>query len=798
MFRHYLTIAVRNLVKYKSYALNNILGLTIGFACSISILLYVQNELSYDRYHENADRIYRIVEGNDVKTPPLLGPTLEIEFPEIEHFVRIQGTAGIWLMAYEDKVFYETRVAWTDGTLFNIFSFPLLRGNPDTALKDPYSVVISQSTARKVFGDEDPMGKVIVADNGLADLRVTGVMEDIPDNSHFQMDYFVSLSTGPLVGNPRTLTRWSVRYFYTYLLLTEGYPGEMIEDKLPTFVDKHMGGYLESTGGHFEPYLQRLTDIHLHSHLENEFSVNGDSTYVAILLVVAAFVIVLTCVNFTNLSTARAMVRIREVGFRKVAGAQRWELIQQSIGETMLQALCASILAVIIVWLVLPTFNDLSGKQLSLSFPDNPIYLVTWFGLTVLVGLLAGLYPAVFVSSIKPTGLLTENQPVHRRQDYMRKGLVMIQCTISVALIVGTLVLYQQLGFLRNVKLGFEKEQVMVIPSGIREVEDAFPVLKQALLQHHGVLNVTDASSVPGVAGSRGFIRSMTLEVFEGAGTHRIDLGYIETGPDFVETLGIELIAGRSFYAGERSDSDMWKVILNETAAGALGWNAPEKAIGAQVLLDTEYRMEVVGVMRDFHMKSLHQPIQPMALMHYPYGGTFFAAKLSPNDLENTLQNIRETWTSILPAFPLRYSFMSDDFDRLYQADRHFGQVCGLFTSIAAFIAIQGLIGLASFSVGQRLKEISIRKVLGASVSQILVLVSREFVVLIIIANAAGWLLAYYGLSYWLQQFAYRIDIGGDTFLMVGALSLVVVIGVIGYYVIKTATANLADVLRNG
>ena len=642
------------------------------------------------------------------------------------------------------------------------------------------------------------MGKVIVADNGLADLRVTGVMEDIPDNSHFQMDYFVSLSTGPLVGNPRTLTRWSVRYFYTYLLLSEESRAETLEQKLPAFVDKHMGGYLESTGGHFEPYLQRLTDIHLHSHLENELGVNGDNTYVAILLVVAAFVIVLTCVNFTNLSTARAMVRIREVGFRKVAGAQRWELIQQSIGETMLQALCASVIAVIIVWLVLPTFNDLSGKQLSLSFLDNPIYLVTWFGLTVLVGLLAGLYPAVFVSSIKPTGLLTENQPVHLRQDYTRKGLVTIQCTISVALIVGTLVLYQQLGFLRNVKLGFEKEQVMVIPSGIREVEEAFPVLKQALLQHPGVLNVTDASSVPGVAGSRGFIRSMTAEVFEGAGTHRIDLGYIETGPDFVETLGIELMAGRSFYTGERSDSDMWKVILNETAAGALGWNAAEKAIGVQVLLDTEYRMEVVGVMRDFHMKSLHQPIQPMALMHYPYGGTFFAAKLSPNDLENTLQNIRETWTSILPAFPLRYSFMSDDFDQLYQADRHFGQVCGLFTSIAAFIAIQGLIGLASFSVGQRLKEISIRKVLGASVSQILVLVSREFVVLIVIANAVGWLLAYYGLSFWLQQFAYRIDISSDTFVMVGILSLVVVMAVLGYRVIRTVTSSLADVLRSG
>ena len=798
MFIHYLTIAVRTLFKYKSYALNNILGLTIGFACAISILLYVRNELSYDRYHENADRIYRIVEGNDVKTPPLLGPTLKEEYPEIERFLRIQGTAGIWLMAYQDKVFYETEVAWTDETLFDLFSFPLLRGNPDTALKDPYSVVITRSTAQKMFGDEDPMGKVIVADNGFADLRVTGVMEDIPDNSHFRMDYFVSLSTAPLVGYPRTLERWNVRYFYTYLLLTEGYPGEMLEEKLPAFVGKHMGSYLESTGGRFEPYLQRLTDIHLHSHLENELGVNGDNTYVAILLVVAAFVIVLTCVNFTNLSTARAMVRIREIGFRKVAGAQRWELIQQSIGETMLQALCASLIAVILLWLILPTFNDLSGKQLSLSILDNPIYLFAWIGLTVLVGLLAGLYPAVFVSSIKPTGMLIENQPVHRRQDYLRKGLVMIQCTISVALIVGTLVLYQQLGFLRNAKLGFEKEQVMVIPSGIREIEESFPVLRQAFLQYPGILNVTDASSFPGVAGGRGFIRSMTAEVFEGAGTHRIDLGYIETGPDFVETMGIELMAGRSFDTGEQSESSLGKVILNETAAGALGWTTPEEAIGMQVLLRTEYRMEVVGVMADLHMKSLHQPIRPMALLHYPYGNTFFAAKLSPDDLEHTLSYIRETWSSILPAFPLRYSFMSDDIDRLYQADRHFGQVCGLFTSIAAFIAIQGLIGLASFSVKQRIKEISIRKALGASVSQLLALLSREFVALIVIANAAGWLLAYYGLSIWLQQFAYRIDISGETFAMVGVLSLVVVLSVLGYHVIRTVTANLADVLRDG
>ncbi len=798
MFSHYFTIAVRNLVKYKSDSLNTVLGLTIGFACAISILLYVRTELSYDRYHENADRIYRVVEGNDVKTQPLLGPTLKEAYPEIEHFLRIQGTAGIWLMAYQDKVFYETDVAWADETLFDLFSFPLLRGNPDTALKDPFTVVITRSTALKMFGDEDPMGKVIVADNGFADLRVTGVMEDIPDNSHFRMDYFVSLSTAPLVGNPRTLTRWSVRYFYTYLLLPEDYRGEMLEDKLPAFVDKHMGSFLESTGGSFEPYLQRLTDIHLHSHLENELGVNGDSAYVAILLVVAIFVIVLTCVNFTNLSTARAMVRVREVGFRKVAGAQRWELIRQSIGETMLQAVCASIMAMIIVWLVLPTFNELSGKQLSLGLVDNPINLVLWFGLTVLVGLLAGIYPAVFVSAIKPTGMLTGNQQVHRRQDYMRKGLVTVQCTISVALIVGTVVLYQQLGYLRNAQLGFEKEQILVIPSGIREIEESFPVLRQRFLQHPGVLNVTDASSMPGVAGSRGFIFSMTAEVFEGAGTHRIDLGYIETGPDFVETMGIELVAGRSFHIGEQYDSDLRKVILNETATGALGWATPEEAVGTQLVLVNEYRMDVVGVMKDFHVKSLHQPIRPMALMHYPYGNTFFAAKLSPSDLENTLNYIRETWASILPVFPLRYSFMSDDFDRLYQADRQFGQVCGLFTSIAVFIALQGLIGLASFSVKQRLKEISIRKVLGASVSQILVLLSREFVVLIVIANAVGWPLAYYGLDYWLQQFAYRTEIGADMFVLVGVLSLVVVLAVLSYHVIRTAAANLADVLRDG
>ena len=798
MFSHYFTIAVRNLVKYKSDSLNTVLGLTIGFACAISILLYVRNELSYDRYHENADRIYRIVEGNDVKTQPLLGPTLGEEYPEIEHFLRIQGTAGIWLMAYRDKVFYETDVAWADETLFDLFSFPLLRGNPETALKEPFSVVITRSTARKMFGAEDPMGKMIVADNGYAELRVTGVMEDIPDNSHFRMDYFVSLSTGPLVGNPRALIRWSVRYFYTYLLLSEGSSPDMLERKLPAFVKKHMGSYLQATGGSFEPYLQRLTDIHLHSHLENELGVNGDSTYVAILLVVAVFVIVLTCVNFTNLSTARAMVRVREVGFRKVAGAQRWELVRQSVGETMLQAVCASIMAVIIVWLVLPTFNELSGKQLSLSLMDNPIYLVAWFGLTVLVGVLAGIYPALFLSAIKPTGMLTGNHPVHHRQDYMRKGLVTVQCTISVALIVGTVVLYQQLGYLRTANLGFEKERILVIPSGIREVEESFPVLRQRFLQHPGVLNVTDASSMPGVAGSRGFIRSMTAEVFEGAGTHRIDLGYIETGPDFVETMGIELMAGRSFYSGERFDSDLLKVILNETGTGALGFATPEEAVGTQVIFANKHRVDVIGVMKDFHVKSLHQPIRPMALMHYPYGGTFFAAKLSPNDLEHTLDYIRETWASILPVFPLRYSFMSDDFDRLYQADRNFGQVCGLFTGIAAFIALQGLIGLASFSVRQRLKEISIRKVLGASASQILVLLSREFVVLIVIANAVGWPLAYYGLSFWLQQFAYRIDIRGDTFVMVGVLSLVVVMAVLSYHVVRTVTANMADVLRNG
>lgn len=798
MFRHYLTLALRNLVKYKSYALNNILGLTIGFACGISILLYVQNEISYDRYHENADRIYRVVEGNDVKTPPLLGPTLKEEYPEIEHFLRIQGTAGIWLMAYEDRVFYETDVAWADETLFDLFSFPLLRGNPDTALKDPFSVVITRSTARKMFGDEDPVGKVIVADNGLADLRVTGVMEDIPDNSHFWMDYFVSLSTAPFVGYPGTLNRWHVRYFYTYLLLNEDYPAELLEQKLPSFVDKHMGSLLEETGGRFEPYLQPLTEIHLYSHLENELGVNGDSTYVAILLVVAAFVIVLTCVNFTNLSTARAMVRIKEVGFRKVAGAQRWELIQQSFGETMVQAVCASFVAMILVWLILPTFSDLSGKQLSLNILNSPEYLVSWIGLTVLVGGLAGIYPALLVSAIKPTAMLVKNQLVHRKQDYLRKGLVMTQCTISVALIVGTLVLYQQLGYLSNAKLGFEKDQVLVIPSGIGQVEDTLPVLKQALVQHPGVLYMSDASSVPGVTGGRGFIRSMTAEVFEDAGANRIDLGYIETGTDFVETMGIELMAGRRFHTDDQSASDIGNLIINETAAGALGWTTPEEAVGRQVLLNNEHRGNVVGVMKDFHIKSLHQMIRPLALLHYPFGGTFFVVRLSPNDLEDSLGFIQDTWTSMLPAFPLRYSFLSDDFALLYQADYHFGQVCGLFTGIAAFIAIQGLVGLASFSVGQRTREIGVRKVLGASVSQLLVLLSKEFVVLIIIANAVGWILAYYGLSYWLQQFAYRIDIGAETFVMVGVLSVVVVLAVLGYHVIRTATANLADVLRNG
>lgn len=796
-----MTIALRHLSRHKGYATVNVLGLAVGMACAILIFLYVGHELSYDRYHAQADRIYRVVFNDNAKTPRSVGPALQADFPEVRSHLRMHPTTGTWVMKYEDRIYYERGVYWANNTLFDFFALPLVQGDPDRALEAPYTVVISEDTARKYFGDEDPMGKTIVADNGFLLLTVTGVMENMPANTHFQADFFISLASGFEVYKDRwSRENWDSFFFYTYIMLGEGQSPEDLAAKLPDFVDRHVGEQLQVRGGRYEFSLQPVTDIHLYSHLENEPGANTDVSYVYILSAMGLFILVIVCINYVNLSTAQFAHRVREIGMRKVLGASRLHLVRQYLGESVLLTVAALLIALLAVWLVSRWFDALTGMPASTGFMGHVLWWAALPAAAVFIGLLSGGYPAIRLSAFGAAPGLKEgrsggpDRPLETDRAFSRKLLVVIQFTLSIALIIGTGVLFSQIRYIQNKHLGFEREQVIAIPS-IAEVAYEYQPWKDELLGYSEVVDMSQGIYLPGLTGNIGRITTETAWRVDDPDQVKHDLQGIIVAAGYAETLGLELLAGRTFSGPLESRAESGNILLNETALRVLGWDTPEEALGRQVQFGMGMTQTVIGVVRDFHLRSLHLPIEPLVILNGR--GQLMAVRIQPGETTRTLEFIEQAWARYFPDFPFAFSFIDEDIDRLYRAEQRIGLVFAVFALVGVLLACLGLFALVSYTVERRTREIGIRKALGASARRMLAMLSAEFVGLVLLANTLAWPAAWIVMNRWLESFAYRIEMGWGIFLASGGAALLITVLTIGYHVARTALANPAEVLRS-
>ncbi len=790
MFKNYLKIAWRNLQKNKVYASINICGLAIGIACCFFILLYVQDELSYDRYHKNNDRIYRLANDfnyqGEFSSSPIInapwGSAIREAFPEVEEVVRFNRPWTPRLVRYQDKQFYEEKFLWVDAAVLKVFSWELQQGDPLTAWRDPFSVVLSAESARRYFGDENPLGKTINLHNQ-QDYKVTGVLKPIPPQSHFQFQFLASWSS---LSEAQVNQSW----VYTYFLLHPDISAAELTAKLPAFLESRFRdpNALQS----FTPILQPLTDIHLHSHLLYEMEANSDLVYVYIFSVIAVMILAIACFNFMNLSTARSANRAKEVGVRKVLGAYRPQLIQQFLGESILVALLALFLALALVETLMPAFNTLTGKLIDTIYLGNVPILLGLAAIMLVVGVAAGGYPAFFLSRFRPIGVLKggASAKAGSRSSRLRQWLLVLQFSISIALIAGTLVVSEQLDYIHNARLGFEEEHIVVVPTRNLAVRRQHQTIRSELLQNPSITQVTFATNFPGE------IPSMPIMQIVPEGTRREEaklMSVFAVDRDFIGTLGIELVAGRSFSAEFASDSSAF--ILNEAAAAALGLNEP---LGKTVeIAGFNRRGQVVGIAKDFNFNSLHNKIEPVAIhVGPPDWFAAFALKIRSENISQTLSFVAEKWQGFAPDLPFTYSFLRDDLNKHYQTEEKIAQMFNYFTVLAIFVSCLGLFGLISFTAEQRTKEIGIRKVLGATVAGVVLWLSKDFVKLVLAANLIAGPLAWFAMNRWLENFAYRIEIGWSVFLMAGGLALLIAALTVFSQAIKAALTNPVESLR--
>ena len=800
MFKNYLATAIRHLLRYKGYSAINVLGLAVGITSCILIMLYVQDELSYDQHHEKKERIYRLVKSDTADgktnesafTPPSWAPVLAMEYPEIEHFTRLKPPNSRWLVRYGDKRSYEKHFVVADSSVFDIFTIPLVQGNAKTALAEPHAVVVSESMVKKYFGDENPIGKVIAADDKYM-FTVTGIMRDLPKNSHFHADFLASFATTAAAGiyfEPTTIQNLNST-MYTYFLLKEGYTADDLERKLPQFMDKYFGERLKSVGVEMRPYLQSLTDIHLHSNLKNEIEANGDIRYVYIFSSVAAFILLLACFNFMNLSTARAARRTQEVGVRKVLGAQRVQLIRQFIGESVFFSFIALAVALGLVHLLLPQFNQLSGKVLEMNY-ESVWLLPALAAITLFTGLAAGVYPAFVLASFRPVAVVGGASKTGVSQSMLRKALITFQFTVSIVMIIGTAVVLDQVEYIQSKKLGFDKEHLVVIRLPDQAAVLGYPAYKRGVMQYPEIVNVSSSASVPGTPTSLNLIQP------EGFPEDQSPLvSTIWADFDFVETMDIEIKSGRSLSREFVSDNNA--VVINETAARTFGWEDPiGKTFRYPGAPDTYPSRNVIGVMSDFHHQSLHQRIEPMMVMYWDEG-RFMVVRLQGKNLPRGLEVLQAQWRETYPGHPdMDFYFLDEDLERQYVAEQRLGSVFIAGAVLSILIACLGLLGLASYMAEQRTREIGVRKVLGATISNVVLLLSKEFTRLFALAFVIGAFAGYFVMQAWLDNFPYRIELSLWVFVSAGLAALFITWLTVGYHALKAATANPVDALRAG
>ncbi|RIV17252.1 ABC transporter permease [Fibrisoma montanum] len=804
MLRNYLKVAWRNLLRHKAFSAINIVGLAIGMAACLLILQYVAFELSYDDFHAKGDRIYRIRQDryNDGKLSTewvsgayAAGNAFKDAFGEIEQYVKVVGTAPIVVDAKANEQLKIEKVYYASQAFFNVFSYPLIVGDARTALLEPNTVVLSESVARKLFGTSNALGRTMQVNRKQA-VTVTGVYQDIPENSHFKADMLRSYATfvknmGP-DNNPDKAWQWDG--CHSYLLLRPGTSPKALEAKFPSVVDRQAGEEHKRYNSAAIYTLQPLRDIHLYSHYIGEFEPNGDGNTVYLLLGIAFFIVVIAWVNYVNLATARAINRAKEVGVRKAVGSQRSQLINQFMFESFLLNGLAVGLALLLVIVTIPAFNNLSGQHLTLSLLGSGRFWLALLGLFTIGVFFSGLYPAFVLSNFRPVVVLKGRMVNTRQGILLRKGLVVFQFAASLFLLVGTLAVFRQIQFMREQTLGLNVDQTLIIRPPIVASDSTYmgqlKAFKEELLRQSTIRTITASTSIPGdpVGWNAGGIRLKGLDESKGKQYRVIGVDY-----DYLTGYGLKLLAGRNF--AKDFGTDPKAVIFNKMAIQQLGFNKPEESIGREIEFWGEI-FTIVGVVDNFHQQSLREAYEPLILRLIPDVRGFFSVKMAPTEASQTITTLRSAWNQFFPGNPFEYFFLDQHFAEQYRADQRFGQVFGFFTTLAILVACLGLFGLASFTTLQRTKEIGIRKVLGASVGEILQLLYREFVVLVFVAFVVSAPLAWFAINRWRESYAFRADLSGWLFVLPFVVVLIIALLTVSFQSIKAALMNPVKSLR--
>lgn len=809
MIGNYFKIVLRNMQRQRGYTFINIVGLAIGIASTILILLWVKDELSFDRFHKNADRIYRVVFSSSDDGSPTnangsfgVGPALERDFPQVMETVRIRkmGQSVKRYVGYEEKKFYESRFFFAEPTIFTVFDFPLVKGDSLSALDEPNSIVLTEETAKKYFGNEYPLGKTMEADpyndGELMLFRVTGIAKNVPRQSHIHFDFLASYSSL----KEDTVTFAGFYQHFTYVLLSDGSSAESLNQELLDFLHRNW-----RKDPWYTISLQPLLDIRLHSRLKSEIEPTGNIFYVYIFTAIALLVLVIACINFMNLTTARAVKRAKEVGVRKVIGARKNQLVHQFIGESVLLSVFSALAAILVVVIVLPQFNRLTAKGIPLDFLTNPSFILGVTVIALAVGLLSGIYPAFFLSAFQPMHSLKSRSGYSYSGNALRKGLVIFQFTLSIGIIFSTLVVHKQVKYIQSRSLGYDKDQIMVIPLN-KDLRQNYEGFRNELLKYPGIENTATSSWVPTRGSGHLSFR------FEG---YEENLSQVIYGidKDFVNTYGLKLLAGKNiqhlssyglkFLAGKdiqhvSSANTTSEFLVSELTTQEAGYSSPQEAVGKRVEeYSDQFRGHIAGVVNDINIYSLHrEPYSIIYAVTSIKNHNYLSVRVLPRNISDTITYIQKTWQKMIPSYPLDYFFLDASFEQMHISDKKMSEVFSVFSILAIFVACLGLFGLAAYTAEQKTKEIGVRKVLGASVPGITLLLSREFLKWVSLANILAWPVAYYAMHKWLQSFAFRVMIGWEIFLISAGVALAIAVVTVSYQSIKAALANPADSLR--
>ena len=804
MFKNLIKVAFRNIWKKKLFSLINIVGLSVGIACFFLIVVNVRHESSYDKFQKNGDRIYRVALEriypekviSYAVIPYSIGDAMKTDFPEVEKMTRVLFNPGPVVLRYKEKSYEETKMFLVEPNFFEMFSIALTKGNPENIFATPNSLVLTQDTALKYFGDEDPIGKFLTTPQGPA--LVSGVCENMPDNSHMGFDFLISLGLTGFQYNPDYVS-FSV---HTYVMLKEGVTPDAVETKMPALVEQYAAGQIQAqTGLSFKEYVaagngynyffQPIRDIHLHSNLVSEIKANGNITYVYVLIAIAAFLIIIACVNFMNLATARSASRAREVGIRKIVGSTKSLLVRQFLFESLVTSLISVVVAATWVQLLLPVFNRLTQKQLEIHYIQDPFNIVFLLAIGLFVGLLAGLYPAFVLSSFRPVTVLKGRFTTSRSGTRMRNALVVLQFAISIICIAMTILVNRQMNFMQQKDLGFDKENMVVIDRAYT-LQNQGEAFKQELHNLPGVVNATGSGTI---FTGRGYFGIM----FQAGGDPepKTTRG-INIDEDFIDTMGLEIVQGRGF---SREFNETRNVIINESTIKEFGWNEPVgmkvQYLGGENEPTGEY--SIIGVVKDFHYDSLHSPINSFVLLGFPQEQRILGnmqIKIKPDNIGETLGAIERKWKEFNPQEPLGYYFLDDKLNEMYGNEKTSGQIFSLFSLLAIVIACIGLFGLSAYMAELRTKEIGIRKVLGSTSSKIVILLSKDFARLVGFAFVIATPLAYFAMTRWLQNFAFRSPVHVWIFLLAGLAAVLIAQLTISFQALKAANTDPANALR--